>query len=60
MLCDFLASLASLAPKLKTSIVVIFIANEENSSFHGIGVDQLAIEGYMGTKNLRLLPFLIE
>lgn len=47
MLCDLLATLAETRPPLKTSIVVVFIANEENSSFHGIGVDQLALEGYM-------------
>lgn len=47
MLCDFLATLGETKPPLKTTIVVIFIANEENSSFYGIGVDQLVLEGYM-------------
>ena len=47
MLTDFMATLAETKPKLETSIVVIFIVNEENSAFPGIGVDQLALEGYM-------------
>jgi acetylornithine deacetylase len=52
MLTDFMASLAEAKPQLKTTIVVIFIANEENGTFKGIGIDQLAAEGYMD----RLLP----
>ena len=47
LLTDFLACLAENKPVLKNSIVVIFIANEENGAFKGIGVDQLEKEGYM-------------
>jgi len=47
LLTDFLASLAEANVQLETTIVVIFIANEENSTFVGIGVDQLAKEGHM-------------
>jgi len=47
LLTDFLISLAESKIQLETTIVVIFIANEENSTFVGIGVDQLAKEGYM-------------
>lgn len=47
MLTDLMASLAEAKPPLKSTIVVIFIANEENGTFKGIGVDQLAAEGYM-------------
>lgn len=47
LLTDFMASLGELKPELDTTIVVVFIANEENATFHGIGVDQLAKEGYM-------------
>lgn len=47
MLTDFICSLAELKLKLKTSIVIVFIANEENGTFPGIGVDQLAKEGYL-------------
>jgi acetylornithine deacetylase len=45
--CDLLASLAEKRVELKNTLVVIFIANEENAIFHGVGVDQLAREGYM-------------
>ena len=47
LLTDFLISLVEQNIKLETTVVVIFIANEENSTFVGIGVDQLAKEGYM-------------
>ena len=40
--CSFLDS-----PALKTSVNVIFIANEEAGGILGIGVDQLAREGYL-------------
>jgi acetylornithine deacetylase len=47
MLTDLMATLAEKRVVLKTTVVVVFIANEENSSFEGIGVDQLVREGYM-------------
>lgn len=47
MLTDLMATLAEKKPPLKTSVVCVFIANEENSAFVGVGVDQLAKEGYM-------------
>lgn len=47
LLTDLMVNLAIQKPKLKHSIVVIFIANEENSTFVGVGIDQLAKEGYM-------------
>lgn len=47
MLTDLMAFLGETRPPLKTSIVIVFIANEENSSFKGIGVDQLVKEGYV-------------
>ncbi|CAE7352077.1 unnamed protein product, partial [Symbiodinium microadriaticum] len=47
LLTDFFATLAQARPALKTTIACIFIANEENGSFRGIGVDQLSLEGYM-------------
>jgi acetylornithine deacetylase len=46
-LTDIMATLAEKRPILETSVVVVFIANEENSIFPGIGVDQLAREGYL-------------
>jgi len=47
VLTELLIQLAEKKPKLNTSIVVVFIANEENGSLPGIGVDQLAKEGYL-------------
>jgi len=47
LLTDILCSLAEKKPALKRSVVVVFIANEENGSFPGVGVDQLAKEGYL-------------
>jgi acetylornithine deacetylase len=47
LLTDLLCTLAEHKPALKTSVVVVFIVNEENSSFVGLGVDQLAKEGYL-------------
>ena len=43
-LTDLMATLGETKPALEMTIVVIFIANEENSSFLGIGVDQLEAE----------------
>jgi acetylornithine deacetylase len=47
LLTEFLVQLGEKRPALKRSIVVVFIANEENGSFLGVGVDQLDKEGYM-------------
>lgn len=47
LLTDLMATLAETKPALKTSVVVVFIVNEENSSFVGLGVDQLATENYL-------------
>jgi len=47
VLVDFFISLAEKRVPLKTTIVAVFIANEENSGFKGIGIDQLVEEGYL-------------
>lgn len=47
MLTDLLATLGEHKPILKSSVVVVFIANEENGTFRGVGVDQLHREGYL-------------
>ena len=47
LLTEFLAQLGETKPALKQTVVVVFIANEENGQFKGIGVDQLDKEGYM-------------
>ena len=44
---DFFISLAEQKPILQHSVVAVFIANEENSTFAGIGVDALAKEHYL-------------
>lgn len=47
MLTDLMITLAEQKPALKQTVVVVLIANEENGSFPGVGVDQLAKEGYL-------------
>lgn len=47
VLTDFFISLGEKKPNLKNNIVAVFIANEENSTFVGIGVDALAKENYL-------------
>jgi acetylornithine deacetylase len=47
LLTDIMMTLAENKPALRHSIVAVFIANEENGVFHGIGAEQLAKEGYM-------------
>lgn len=47
LLTDLMITLAERRPKLKTTVVVVLIANEENGTLSGIGVDQMAKEGYM-------------
>jgi len=49
LLTDLMISLAETKPQLTTSVVVVFIANEENGSFPGIGIDQLDKEGYLNS-----------
>lgn len=46
LLTELLKKLAETKLKLKSSVVVIFIASEENNSIPGIGVDQLFKDGY--------------
>jgi acetylornithine deacetylase len=47
LLTELLKNLAEVKPVLQQTIVVVFIANEENGAFKGVGVDQLDKEGYM-------------
>jgi len=47
VLTDLMISLAERRPVLKRSVVVVLIANEENGKLLGIGVEQLAKEGYL-------------
>lgn len=54
LLTELLKKLAETKLKLKSSVVVIFIASEENNSIPGIGVEQLAKEGHFD--NLKAGP----
>lgn len=47
LITDFFATLAEHKFPLKTTIAAVFIANEENGTFKGIGVDQLSKEGHL-------------
>lgn len=42
---EFLRQLAIAKPVLKNTVVFVFIANEENSTFSGIGIDELEKQG---------------
>ena len=54
LLTEFLLLLCKAKPVLTNTVVVVFIANEENGTFKGIGIDQLDKEGYMD--NLKAGP----
>jgi acetylornithine deacetylase len=47
LLTEFMLQLAEQKPALKQTVGCVFIANEENGAFLGVGVDQLDKEGYM-------------
>ncbi|KAK9144498.1 hypothetical protein Sjap_004401 [Stephania japonica] len=47
LLTELMKRLAEKKPKLKSSVVAVFIVNEENSTIPGIGVEQLAEDGYL-------------
>jgi acetylornithine deacetylase len=60
LITDLFISLALKKPVLQTEIVAIFIANEENSVFLGVGIDQLAKEGNIRFVNHRGEVFLSQ
>lgn len=45
VVAETLRQLAIKAPKLTRNVVAVFIANEENSDAHGVGVDELERQG---------------
>lgn len=47
LLAEVFRTLALQKPKLKRTVVGVWIANEENSTTMGIGVDELVKKGYM-------------
>jgi len=47
LLTELMKKLGQTKPKLKSTVVAVFIANEENSSITGIGVDELVKDGLL-------------
>ncbi|KAL8489188.1 hypothetical protein ACS0TY_025184 [Phlomoides rotata] len=47
LVVELMKKLGETKPLLKTSVVGVFIASEENSSIPGVGVDALAKDGYL-------------
>lgn len=46
LVTELMKKLAETKPKLKSSVIAIFIASEENASIQGIGVDALDKDGW--------------
>lgn len=47
LLAELMRKLGETKPKLKSTVVVVFIANEENSAITGVGVDALVKAGLL-------------
>ncbi|MQL88898.1 hypothetical protein Taro_021462 [Colocasia esculenta] len=47
MVTELMRRLAETRPALKSTVVAVFIANEENSSVVGVGVDALVKDGFL-------------
>lgn len=47
LLAELMRKLGETKPKLKSTVAVVFIANEENSTITGVGVDALVKDGLM-------------
>ncbi|KAM5573367.1 acetylornithine deacetylase [Rosa sericea] len=47
LVTELMRRLAQTKPKLKSTVVVVLIANEENSSISGVGVDALVKDGLL-------------
>ncbi|KAH7387042.1 hypothetical protein KP509_16G001800 [Ceratopteris richardii] len=47
LVTELMRQLAEKKPKLKSSVVAVFIANEENSSILGVGIDALVKDGLL-------------
>eukprot|EP00879_Flechtneria_rotunda_P015655 GHRR01016377.1.p1 GENE.GHRR01016377.1~~GHRR01016377.1.p1 ORF type:complete len:309 (+),score=85.20 GHRR01016377.1:574-1500(+) len=47
MLTELFRQLGELKPKLQTSVLAVFIANEENATLTGVGVDELVKHGLL-------------
>lgn len=47
LVTELMRKLGVTKPNLKNTVVAVFIANEENSSIPGIGVDGLVKDGFL-------------
>ena len=47
LITELMKRLGEIKPKLKTTVVAVFIASEENSSITGVGVDALVKDGLL-------------
>lgn len=47
LVTELMKRLAETKPKLKSTVVAVFIASEENSSIAGVGVDALVKDGLL-------------
>lgn len=47
LVAELMRQLAETKPQLKSTVVVVFIASEENSSIPGVGVDALVKDGLL-------------
>lgn len=47
LVAELMKKLGETKPKLKSTVVAVFIANEENSAITGIGVDALGKDGLL-------------
>lgn len=59
LVTELMRKLGETKPNLKSSVVAVFIANEENSAITGVGVDALVKDGLLNKlKDGPLLVFL--
>ncbi|XP_068305316.1 acetylornithine deacetylase-like isoform X1 [Pyrus communis] len=58
LVTELMRRLAEIKPKLKSTVVAVFIANEENSSISGVGVDALVKDGLLS--KLKDGPLLVQ
>lgn len=47
LVAELMRRLAETKPKLKSTVVAVFIASEENSSIPGVGIDALVKDGLL-------------
>lgn len=47
LITELMKRLGEIKPKLKSTVVAVFIANEENSAISGVGVDALVKDGLL-------------